>query len=104
MERIVIVAYRPKPGKENDLIALAQSHWSVLNAQSLVSDRKPIISSAKDGSIVEVFGWKSEGSINQAHANEVVQQLWAEFAEVCDYIPVGEVKEASQLFTELAPI
>ncbi|MEQ9301609.1 MAG: hypothetical protein RIF33_23725 [Cyclobacteriaceae bacterium] len=104
MERIVIVAYHPKAGKEAELISLARSHWSILDAQGLVSDRKPIISRAKDGSIVEVFGWKSEDSINQAHTNEVVQQLWAEFAQVCDYIPVGDVKEASQLFTELTPI
>jgi hypothetical protein len=104
MERIVIVAYRPKPGKKDALITLARSHWSVLDGQGLVSDRKPIISKAEDGSVVEVFGWKSEDAINQAHTNEVVQQLWTEFAEVCDYIPVGDVKEGSQLFTELTPI
>ena len=41
---------------------------------------------AVNGSIVEVFEWKSSEASNQAHKNVAVQALWAEFSEVCDYI------------------
>lgn len=104
MERIVIAAYRPKPDKADDLINFVRTHWSVLDNEGLVSDRKPIISVAKDGTVVEVFGWKSEDSIKLAHTNKVVQGLWSEFAQLCDYIPIGELEEAHDLFTELTPI
>jgi len=33
-----------------------------------------------------------------------VQQLWARVAEVCDYIPVAEVPEASKLFSEFSAL
>ena len=56
MERIVIVAYQPKPGKEKELEALMHSHWTILHGEGLVSDRKPIIMQAADHTFVEVFG------------------------------------------------
>lgn len=104
MERIVIAAYRPKAGQEEALRQLVLSHWAVLHSQGLVSARQPIIGKAQDSTIVEVFGWKSQGAIDEAHSNPTVQQLWAEFAKVCDFIPVGDVHEASLLFSELTPI
>ena len=104
MERIVIVAYRPKQGKEEALKSLVLSHWSVLHTQGLVSARQPIIGQSSDGTYVEVFGWKSQEAIDLAHTNALVQELWAAMAEVCDYIPVGEIEEASELFSELTPV
>lgn len=102
--RIVIVAYKPFPGKEEDLKALLKTHVSRLKAESLVTDREPILMQAQDGTIIEVFEWLSEEAIEKAHSNAAVQKMWAEFAEVCEYIPVGNVPEASQLFSEFSPI
>lgn len=104
MERIVIVAYKPLPGKEKELEQLVKGHWDKLNGEGLVSDRTPVIARATDGSVIEVFGWKSEEAIEAAHSNAVVQNLWAEFAKVCEYIPVGSVSESDNLFSEFTPI
>lgn len=38
-----------------------------------------------DGSILEVFEWKSQEAINNAHTNENVLELWKRFEEVCEY-------------------
>ena len=59
MERIVIVAYKPFPGKELELKSLILTHWDILNKEGLVTDRKSIICEAEEGIIVEIFGWKS---------------------------------------------
>ena len=104
MEKIVIVAYRPLKGKSDDLEKLVVTHWSRLNAEGLVSQRIPVMGKAKDGSIIEIFGWKSEDAIELAHTNPVVQQLWKEFAEVCEYIPIGDIEEAGKLFSEFTPL
>jgi len=40
---VVIVAYRPKPGKENDLIDLVRSRVPTLRKENLVTDRVPTI-------------------------------------------------------------
>ena len=102
--RIVIVAYKPKPGMESELKALALNHYPKLKEQGLVTDRLPIIMQSQDGSVIEVFEWKSSDAIQQAHTNKVVGQMWIEFSQVCDYIPVGQLSESSDLFANYSPM
>ena len=100
MSRGVIVIYRPKKGKDAALLQLVKDHMSILKTQNLVTERTPIIMKAADGSIVEVFEWKSADAIKEAHQNKVVLGLWERFSDVCDYeIPVN-VKEFHRLFSE----
>ena len=84
MGRIVIVAYRPKPGRAEELKTLVRSHVTKLQALGLATTREPLALEA----------------IEEAHANPEVQALWDEFAAVCEYLPVGELAEAGQLFSE----
>jgi len=100
MSRGVIVIYRPKKGKDAALLQLVNDHMSILKTQNLVTDRAPIIMKAADGSIIEVFEWKSADAIKQAHQNKVVRELWERFSQVCEYeIPVN-IKEFQALFSE----
>jgi hypothetical protein len=104
MGRIVIVGYRPKTGKRDALRRLILDHVAILRSQGLVTDRIPITMEAQDGTIVEVFEWKSKAAIESAHTNPAVLKMWSEYGEVCDYIPVSDVPEGAQLFSEFAPI
>ena len=100
---IVIAAYRPRPGKENELKVLMREHLSTLRSQDYVTDRESIMMEAADGTIIEVFEWASREAIEAAHENPVVLEMWGKYAEVCDYIPAGEVAEVGQLFSEFTP-
>lgn len=100
MGRFVIVGYRPKPGMAAALEAVVGKHWDTLRHEALVSDRPPQRMRAADGTIVEVFEWLCAQSIARAHSNAAVQALWSEFAAVCEYVPVGQLAEAGQLFSE----
>ena len=102
--RIAIVGYKPKPGKSDALKRLAENHVQRLRAEGLVTSRNPIIMEASDGTVIEVFEWKSKAAIEAAHKNPVVQAMWKEYAAVCDYVPVASVEEAKQLFAEFAPL
>ena len=104
MGQIVIVAYHPKPGKVEALKQLMRSHVSRLRAEGLATERVPILMQAKDGTIIEVFEWQSAAAIETAHRNPVVQTMWQEYAEVCDYVPVGSLEEAQQLFSGFEPV
>jgi len=103
-ERIVVVGYRPLPGKETALKALMKNHVTRLRKQGLVSDREPILMESKSGTIIEVFGWKSKEAIAAAHSNPEVQKMWGEYAEVCEYVPVGSLEEAGNLFSEFSAV
>jgi hypothetical protein len=100
MGRFVIVAYIPKPGKEEALLALVRKHQDVLAAEKLVTDRPAAVMRAADGTILEVFEWRSADSVQQAHSNPAVGALWAEFGEACDYRRLADLKEASDMFAE----
>lgn len=101
--RIVIVAYKPHPGKEQALKNLLQAHVAILDAEGLVTERRPVIMLAKDGTMIEVFEWKSKEAIDLAHTNPRVQKMWEQFGSVCEYLPLSNVAEANNLFAEFTP-
>src|ERR1043165_3830512 len=101
---VVIVAYRPKSGKEAELLELVRSRVPTLAKEGLVTDRTPTIVRAKDGTIIEVSEWKSHEAIEAAHKNENVWALWNKFFAVCDCVPLKTVAEADQMFAGFQPL
>jgi len=104
MGRIAIAAYRPKPGKEELLLALTREHLPILRSQGLATHRPAHAMRAADGTIIEVFEWKSEEAIAAAHHNPTVQAMWNRYAEACDYVPLNTVPESSNLFAGFEPL
>lgn len=100
---IVIACYRPKPGKSSELQELLKSHLQVLREQGLATDRESIMMTAKDGTFLEVFEWKSQEAIDAAHSNEAVQKMWEAFFATCDFVPLNELPEATEMFAGFTP-
>lgn len=104
MGRFVIAAFKPRPGRQEQLLAVVAKHWSVLQEHGLVTDRPRYAMQSADGTVLEVFEWRSAEAIESAHANPAVQALWAEFESVCEYIPLAAVAEAQHPFSEFKPL
>ena len=104
MSRIVIACYRAKAGQQDALRGLIRDHVATLRAIGLATARAPIAMEAADGTILEVFEWVSADAIQAAHGHPTVLKMWEAFGAVCDYIPVAQVPEASQLFSDFTPI
>ena len=104
MGDMVVVAYRPKPGREADLLALTREHVPELRAWGLATDRPPLAMGrcGRRGG-VEVFEWV-EGAVARAHAHPKVQAMWARYAQVCDYVSLRDLPEAAELFARFAPL
>ena len=100
MGRFVIVAYTPKPEREERLMAAVRKHLRVLKDEKLITDRPGYVMRAADGTLVEVFEWRDAEAIQQAHTNPAVQAMWAEFGAACDYTPLARLKESQQMFAE----
>ncbi|WP_460500644.1 hypothetical protein [Dyella jejuensis] len=95
----VIVAYRPKPGREAELEALVREHVPCLRTLGLVTERPAQAMRAKDGTIVEIFEWQ-DGAIEAAHNSSRVAELWERFGNACDYVPLRELPEAEAMFAQ----
>jgi quinol monooxygenase YgiN len=101
---VVIVAYRPKTGKENELLELVRSRIPILLKEGLVTDRIPTIVRSSDGTIVEVSEWKSQAAIDAAHKNPNVLAMWEKFFAICDCVPLKTLPESSEMFAGFEPI
>jgi len=100
MGRTVIAVYKPKPGKEEMLDTLVEGHVDILRKEGLATDHPVTVMRSEDGTILEVFEWCSAKSVEEAHVNPVVQALWGEFGEACDFMPLASVPECAGLFPD----
>src|SRR5882672_10814228 len=101
---IVIVAYRPKPGMEKELLELVRSRVPTLRKENLVTDRAPTLMRSRDGTIIEVSEWKSREAIDAAHKNPNVLAMWEKFFALCDCVPLNTLAEAEEMFAGFEPV
>ena len=101
---VVIVAYRPKPGKEEELLALVRGRVPTLRKEGLVTGRAPTIMRSRDGTIVEVSEWKSQEAIDAAHKNPNVLAMWNKFFAICECVPLKTLPEAADMFAGFEPL
>ena len=101
---IVVVAYRPKPGKDEELLQLVRSRVPTLRKEELVTDRVPTIMRSRDGTILEVSEWNSREAIDAAHKNPNVLAMWEKFFAVCDCVPLQTLPEAAEMFAGFTPL
>ena len=99
-----VVAYRPKPGKERELVELVRNRVPTLRKEGLVTKRVPIIMRSREGTIIEVSEWRSRAAIDAAHKNANVLAMWGKFFALCDCVPLKTLPEASEMFAGLEPI
>lgn len=100
---VVLVAYRPKPGKAEELLQLTREHVPLLRREGLATDRPVIAAQAADGTIVEAFEW-TPGGVERAHSNPVVRKLWERYAAACEIVPLNQLAESSTMFASFTPI
>ena len=101
---ISVACYKPKRGKAKQLLACVRDHIPTLRSQKLVTNRKPIVMQAADGTIVEVIEWQSEQAIADAHENAVVGRLWARFDACCTFAKFCDLAEAKSTFPGFSPV
>ena len=101
---IVFVRYKPREGREEDLLELVRRHGPVLVESGLVTDRPFIHGRASDGSVLEVFEWLSEDASKSAHDDEAIIAQWAAMAECAEFLAVGELEEMMSPFAHVTPL
>lgn len=101
---IVICAFKPRPGKDAEFERFIRGHVPKLRSLGLATDRTAIAGRASDGSVIEVFEWKSKGAIDEAHRHPEVLKMWGEFERLCTYHSLREVEGTDGLFPNFAPI
>jgi hypothetical protein len=96
----VIAAYRPKPGKEADLMRLVREHRRALASAGLVTSRAPLLLRARsDGTLLEIFEWASPKAADEAHQHAPIRATWKKLRAVADFVALSDIAEAAKAFS-----
>ncbi len=101
---IAIASYKPKKEMEEELLEVLRDHMPILSMEDLITDFPAIVLKSKEGYYLEIFEWKSQEAINEAHKNENVRALWKRFEEVCTYISLSDIEECKNEFASFEPV
>lgn len=95
----VIAVYRPKSGKEKELLVLLGLHQKTLVTEGLANRQNSLVMrSSADGSYIEIFEWVSADAAQSAHARPGVMKIWTAMSNCADMIALSEVACANEVF------
>ncbi|MCA0989284.1 hypothetical protein [Guptibacillus algicola] len=80
---VAIALYRPHPGKEDELLEIVKDHLPTLQRENLIKDRMPLHLQAIDGTILEIFEWKSVAAKDEAHQITCSHGFLGEIYDCC---------------------
>ena len=101
---IVFAIYKPHENKEHELKELISKHVPILKTHNLITDRESILVQSNNGNYIEIFEWKSNDAIEEAHKNPEIQKLWDEMEKVCDFTNLKSLEEVNDFFSQFKPI
>ena len=104
MSIVAIASYKPRAGMEKKFLRLLKQHMPTLRAEGLISDKSAYLMRSKNGTIIEVFEWKSAKSKSQAHKNERVMALWNQFFPLARTVSIGRLAEFRESFASFEAI
>ena len=74
--KIVFAIYKPHQNKGNELKKLILKHVPILKSNKLITNRERVLVQSKNGIYIEIFEWKSNDAVEEAHENLEIQKLW----------------------------
>jgi len=92
----MLVTYRLKKGKEEELFELVKQHWPVLSRAGLVTKDPVRLYRATDKrtgaiSFVEIFSWKDEQAPGLAHQLPEIMAIWEPMSPILEGGPSPEL-------------
>lgn len=100
---ITMALYQPHEGKEELLNEVLKSHIITLEEEGLITSREPIRAIASDGTVIEIFEWKSEQTKDAAHESKAVMKVWNKIMEIAEIKSLSSLDEAKHPFPNFAP-
>jgi hypothetical protein len=104
MSRITVAAYKPKAGKERDLLAVIAERLPLLRRLGLATERKHLVMRSASGVYIEVSEWVSDEAIQRAHGMPEVLALWQRFEGCAQFVRLDTLKEVHDNFATFEAI
>jgi hypothetical protein len=89
--RLSLAAYRPKDSSDPRLRDFFMTEVATLRARGHITQRPAPICRTDAGDYLVVLEWKTPTSVDDAHADPVILDLWARKAALVEYIGVADL-------------
>jgi hypothetical protein len=91
------VTYRPKKGKEQELLGLVKKHGPALLSTGLIVGGAPIVYRATDKRsgqefFVEMFSWRDDKASNIAHQSPEVMAVWEPMTPILESLELAIIE------------
>ena len=96
--RLSLSAYRPKPGRGDQLLPHLRHEVATLRARRHITNRPAPISLTDRGEYLVIIEWASASSVDESHADDVVQEVWRRKEQLVDYIAPSDLDKSSVPF------
>jgi hypothetical protein len=104
MGLISVAAFRPRAGKEQELLKVVADRLPLLRRLGMCTDRKAILMRSREGLIIQVSEWKDVDAIHRAHETPEVLELWKRFSACCEYVKLESLSESHDDFATFEAI
>jgi quinol monooxygenase YgiN len=94
---LTLVTYRPKKGKEAELLALVRKHWPALQKAGLITPELAKVWKATDkrkGTVafVELFSWRDGEASGIAHRTPEVMAVWEPMGAAMEEMTIEQLE------------
>ena len=101
MRKVTFIVLKPRPGKTEELIALLKRSNMILQQLNIALQKDQILAMSSNGTIIQIFEWTSERSLELATEHEEVRELWAEAEKLSDFQKPSSLQEFQEMFPSL---
>ena len=96
----MLCTYRPRKGKEKELLSLVKNNWTTLKRAGLVTKDRAIVYRATDKKsgrvyFVESFSWMNGEASDAAHRNPEVMAVWDAMGALMEGMELASIEPVS---------
>jgi heme-degrading monooxygenase HmoA len=96
--RLSLSAYRPKPGRSDELLPHLRHEVATLRARGHITNRPAPICLTDRGEYLVITEWASASSVDEAHEDEVVLEVWRRKEQLVEYISPSDLDKSATPF------
>jgi heme-degrading monooxygenase HmoA len=89
--RLSLSAYRPRPGREDEVVRHFRREVATLRARGHITSRPAPICRTARGEYLVVVEWATETSVDDAHADDAVLEVWRAKEQLVEYLGPREL-------------
>ena len=96
--RLSLSAYRPRPGRSDEVLPHLRHEVATLRARGHITNRPAPICLTGRGEYLVITEWATPSSVDEAHEDDVVLEVWARKEELVDYIALSDLDKSAVPF------